>query len=86
MFTGYSGPKGFSSGAFRAYNRTQEMNHGDLFYTIDNDPYLFYDLDNLSLIKPSGNVVFHINDKEARNNSGSFKAILEVYSEANKHY
>ncbi|WP_303318511.1 hypothetical protein Q4Q34_04160 [Flavivirga abyssicola] len=83
MFTGYSGPEGFLNGAYRTYNRTQEMNHGELFYTTSNDPYLFYDLDNLSLIKSSGNVVFHINDKEVRNNSGSFKATLKVYSETN---
>lgn len=80
MFTGYTGPKGFRNGAYKSYNRTQEMNHGELFFTVSSDPYLFYPLNELNLINSSGAIVFHINDKEVGNNSGSFNAIIKVYS------
>ncbi len=80
MFSGYSGPEGFTNGAYRNYNRTQEMNHGELFFSVSSDPYLFYDLENLHFIKSSGYIVFHINDKQTANNSGSFKADIRVYS------
>lgn len=80
MFTGYTGPEGFKNGAYKNYNRTQEMNHGELFFTISSDPYLFYSLNYLELIKSSGAIVFHINDKQVDNNSGSFNASIKVYS------
>ncbi|OED44378.1 hypothetical protein AB832_02035 [Flavobacteriaceae bacterium (ex Bugula neritina AB1)] len=79
MFAGSAGPEGFKNGAFRNYNRTQEKNHGELFFTISSDPYLFYGLKYLHLIKSSGRIIFHINDKDIRNNSGSFSATIRVY-------
>lgn len=83
MFSGYAGPEGFTNGAYRSYNRTQDMNHGELFFTISSDPYLFYDLKNMHLIKSSGYIIFHINDKQAANNSGVFKVDIRVYNAEN---
>ncbi|WP_299434962.1 hypothetical protein [uncultured Aquimarina sp.] len=79
IFAGYSGPEGFKNGMFRNYNRTQEKNHGELFFTTSSDPYLFYGLKYLNLIESSGRIIFHINDKDVRNNSGYFKATVRVY-------
>ena len=79
MFAGSAGPKGFENGAYKNYNRAQNKNHGELFFTVSSDPHLFYDIGYLHRMASSGRIIFHINDKDVSNNSGAFKTTIRVY-------